>query len=398
MTTAADVAHTQLNFELDDDTKLIAATIRERCAAFDESYWAKCDAESRYPAEFVDAMANGEWLGFTVPEEFGGGGQGHVRAAVMLHEIAASGAGLNGCVPVHMTMFAMESIVRFGSPELKADVLPRVCSGALKTCFAVTEPDTGSDTSRTKTRATETADGWKVSGQKMWITLSNTADSAVLLARTAPATESDRFCGLSLFFADFDSDHVKVVPTPKYPHNAAVSCEVFFDGLPVPRARLIGQEGEGFRHLLASLNSERVLMAAEMVGIGHAAIRRGVAYAQEREVFGRKIGANQAVSHPLARANAHLSAAWLSTIQAAWRLDRGLPCGAEANEAKFLAADAAYEAADAAMQTLGGMSAAKEYHVERYFREARLCRIAPISQEMTLNFLAQRVLKLPRSY
>ncbi|HWI71031.1 MAG TPA: acyl-CoA dehydrogenase family protein [Baekduia sp.] len=388
----------ELNFELDDTTKAITEAVRDRCAAFDESYWEQCDAKSRFPEEFVASMAEGGFLGFTVPEEYGGGGQGHVAAAAMLREISASGACLNGCVPVHMTMFAVEPIVRFGSDEMKQRFLPQICEGKLQLCFAVTEPDTGSDTSRIKTAAKATPDGWSVSGQKVWITLAHIADAAILLARTGPAPESDRFGGLSLFLADLDGEHTTAKPTPKLPHNAAVSCELFLDDLPVDRDRLIGEEGRGFRHILPGLNSERVLMAAEMVGIGQAALRRGSDYARERVVFGRAVGANQAISHPLARASAMVSSAWLATLEAAWRLDRGLPCGAQANSAKFLAAEAAYAAADAALQAHGGMGFGREYHVERYFREARLCRVAPISQEMTLNFLAQQVLELPRSY
>lgn len=395
MTDATDLG---LNFDLDDTTKAIAEAVRERCAAFEESYWERCDAESRFPEEFVAAMAEGGWLGFTVPEEYGGGGQGHVAAAAMLREIAASGACLNGCVPVHMTMFAVEPIVRFGTTEMKERFLPSVCSGELQLCFAVTEPDSGSDTSRLKTRARRAGDGWVVSGQKVWITLAHIADAALLLARTEDAPADDRFGGLSLFLADLDPEHSTAKPTPKLPHNAAVSCELFLDDLPVGRDRLVGEEGKGFRHILPGLNSERVLMAAEMVGIGHVAVRRGADYAREREVFGRRLGANQAIAHPLARANALLSGAWLATLQAAWRLDQGLPCGAEANQAKYLAAEAAYAAADAALQAHGGMGFGREYHVERYFREARLCRVAPVSQEMTLNFLAQTVLNLPRSY
>jgi acyl-CoA dehydrogenase len=389
----------ELNFELDDTTKAITEAVRDRCTAFDESYWEKCDAQSRFPEEFVASMAEGGFLGFTVPEEYGGGGQGHVTAAAMLREISGTGAGLNGCVPVHMTMFAVEPIVRFATEEMKQTFLPAICSGETQLCFAVTEPDMGSDTSQIKTAAKPVGDGsWSVSGQKMWITLAHIADAAVLLARTGPPTAEDRFAGLSLFLADLDRDHVTATPTPKLPHNAAVSCELFLDDLPVGSDRLIGEEGRGFRHILPGLNSERVLMAAEMVGIGEAALRRGSDYARERVVFGRPIGANQAISHPLARARAMVSAAWLATLEAAWRLDRDLPCGAQANAAKYLAAEAGFAAADAALQAHGGMGYGREYHVERYFREARLCRTAPISQEMTLNFIAQRVLDLPRGY
>lgn len=381
----------------DDTTLTIAHAIRELCKDFDDSYWTKCDAEKRYPSEFVQALASGGWLGLTIPSKYGGSGLAHVQAAAVLHEVSASGAGINGCIPLHMPMFATASLLAYGSEELKQEFLPDVCSGKRTICFAVTEPDAGSDTSQVKTKATPTADGWSVSGQKIFITQSLQAQSCVLLARTGPAAKG-RFDGLSLFLLDLDDRYVEKRPIDKMPHNALASCELFFDGLPVPRARLIGEEGRGFYGLLKSLNSERALMAAEIVGLGRAALKRGVEYAQTRQVFGRPIGANQAISHPLARSSAMLSSAWLSVMDAARRIDRSEEAGAAANMAKFLAAEACYQAADSALQAHGGMGFAKEYHVERYFREARLLRTAPISQEMTLNYLSQSVLGLPRSY
>lgn len=381
-----------------DRIDTLVRAVRERCATFNMDYWAACDAEDRYPEEFVDAMAAGGWLGMNIPEEYGGGELDHLTIAGLLREIAASGAGLDGCIPVHMSMFTVEPILSFGSEHLKSTFLPRVASGETKMCFAVSEPNSGSDTSKVQVKARPAQGGWLLSGQKIWITISHVADQAIVLARTGPAPEADRFGGLSLFLADLDPAHVTIRSIPKLAHNAAPSCEVFFDDLPVREDRLIGQEGQGFRHLLAALNSERVLMASEMVGIGEVALRTAVDYAKSRVVFDRPIGANQSISHPLASAHTQLAAAWMFTQNAADRLDRGLPCGAEANGAKFLAAEAAFAAADAALQTLGGMGFAREYHVERWFREARLCRVAPISQEMTLNYLAQTVLGLPRSY
>jgi acyl-CoA dehydrogenase len=381
----------------DETTLSIVNAIRDVCKDFDESYWSKCDEEKRYPSEFVNALASGGWLGLTISSGYGGTELGHVQAAAVLHEVAASGAGINGCIPLHMPMFATASLVEYGSAELKRQFLPGICSGERTICFAVTEPDSGSDTSQVKTRAVAKGDGWSVSGQKIWITQALQAQSCILLARTGPA-KVGRFDGLSLFLADLDDRFVERRPIPKMPHNALASCELFFSDLPIPRDRLIGEEGKGFYHVLKSLNSERTLMAAETVGLGRAALKRGVEYAQARQVFGRPVGANQAISHPLARASAMLSASWLCVMHAACRIDQGQDAGAASNMAKYLSAEACYAAADAALQSHGGMGFAKEYHVERYFREARLLRTAPISQEMTLNYIAQTVLGLPRSY
>jgi acyl-CoA dehydrogenase len=381
----------------DETTVSIVNAIHELCRDFDDAYWSDCDEARRYPSDFVRALAAGGWLGMTIDSQYGGTGFGHIQAATVLHEVAASGAGLAGCIPLHMPLFATASLVAYGTERLKQEFLPEICSGELTLCFAVTEPEAGSDTSRIRTRATPTSAGWTVSGQKIFITQALQAQACVLLARTAPAAEG-RFDGLSLFLVDLDGRFVERRPIPKMPHNAIASCEVFFNDLPVPRERLIGEEGRGFYHILKSLNSERTLVSAEMVGLGRAALARGVEYARTREVFGRMIGANQAISHPLARAGALLSSAWLSVLDAARRIDAATEAGAASNTAKYVAAEACYAAADAAIQVHGGMGVAKEYHVERYFREARFFRIAPISQEMTLNYLAQTVLGLPRSY
>ena len=385
-----------LGFEVGEDIDDLVDGISDLCRAFPDEYWAQHDAESAYPQAFVDAVAEGGWLGLTVPEEYGGGGLSYVAGAAVLRAIASSGAGLNGCIPVHMSMFAAAPLVEHGSDVMKKTFLPRIVSGASTLCFMVSEPDTGSDTSRLRTRATASSAGWLGSGQKIWITQALEADLGVLLVRTRES--AGRFDGMSLFLVDMASPAISVRSIPKLPHNALRSCEVFIEDLVIPADRLIGQEGQGFPHVLRGLNSERVLMAAEMVGIGEVALRHAVQYAGEREVFGRPIGANQAISHPLARAEAMLNGAWLSVLQAASTLDRGQSAGAAANRAKYLAAEACWVATDAAMQTYGGMGFAKEAHVERYFREARLLRVAPVSQEMALNYLAQKVLQLPRSY
>jgi acyl-CoA dehydrogenase len=381
------------------DRELIAEGVRAALAEFDDDYWAACDAEHRFPWEMYRRMAEGGWVGIAIPSEFGGGGQGISEAAIVLREIAASGAAMNGCSAVHLTIFGLNPIVRFGNERLRQTFLPRAAAGDLHVAFGVTEPDAGTDTSRVATRAEPDGNGgYVVTGRKIWTSKALESEVVLLLARTAPATAADRFAGLSLFLADLDRRHVDIRPIPKMGRNAVASCEVAYDGLPVEGWRLVGDEGKGFQHLLHGLNPERILLAAESVGIGEAALRRAVAYAKEREVFGRPIGANQAIAHPLAQAHVQLRAAWQMVELAGSRYDAGLPCGEEANSAKYLAAEAAFLAADRAVQTLGGMGYATEYHVERYFREARLQRIAPVSQEMTLNFIAQNVLGLPRSY
>jgi acyl-CoA dehydrogenase len=383
----------------DPDHELVAEGVRRVCAEFDDAYWATCDADHRFPWEHYRRMAEGGWVGIAIPEEYGGGGRGIAEAAIVLREVAASGAAMNGCSAIHLTVFGLNPVVRFGNDRLRSTFLPRAAAGDLHVAFGVTEPDAGTDTSRIATRAEPDGHGgWIVTGRKIWTSKALESELVLLLARTGPPTATDRFAGLSLFLADLDRDFVEIAPIPKMGRNAVASCEVVYDGLPVEGWRLVGEEGRGFQYLLHGLNPERILLAAESVGIGDVAVRRAVAYACEREVFGRPIGSNQAIAHPLAQAHVQLQAAWRMVQDAAWRYDHDLPCGEQANSAKYLAAEAAFLAADRAVQTLGGMGYATEYHVERYFREARLQRIAPVSQEMTLNYIAQQVLGLPRSY
>jgi acyl-CoA dehydrogenase len=383
--------------ELDDELTTMAATLRATLAPFDEGYWARCDAEERYPAEYVASMAEGGWLGMTIPEELGGAGQSHVATAVALHEIAASGAGLVGCIPIHMALFATTPLVRNGSNQLKKAVLPKICSGETVLCFAVTEINTGNDMSKIMTRARQVDSEWIISGQKIWVTQAAQANAAILLARTR-AAGAVRTGGLSLFFVPLDHKDVRRIPMRKNVHNAIGCSEVHFDELAIPHGYLIGQEGQGFEHILFALNSERVLAAAEGVGLGRAVLHRAVDYANERESLGHPISSYQAISHPLARASAMLSGAWLATLNGANQIDRGLEAGAAANEAIFLSSDACYRAADAAMQTFGGMAFSCDQSIERFYREARLFRVGPVSQEMTLNYLARSVLGLTRSY
>lgn len=381
----------------DPDHEVIREAIAQRCAAFDDEYWSACEIEHRFPWEFYRAMAEDGWVGMSLPAEYGGGGKGVAEAAILMRTVAASGAAMNGCSALHLTVFGLQPIIKYGSPELKERFLPRAAAGDLHVAFGVTEPDAGTDTSRIATRAVRDGDGWRISGQKIWTSKALESEVVLLLARTED-NPAQRFGGLSLFLADLDPAHVSIRPIPKLGRNAVASCETFYDELPVPGDRLVGEQGRGFQQILSGLNPERILIAAEAIGIGEAALRRAVDYACEREVFGRPIGANQALSHPLAQAHAQLQAAWRLTEEAAWRYDHDLDCGEQANTAKYLAAEAGFFAADRALQTLGGLGYATEYHVERYWREARLMRLAPVSQEMTLNYLAQNVLGLPRSY
>ena len=387
-----------MDFTDSEDQQLIAEGVRTVCKAFPDEYWSACDQEHRFPWEFYKAMADGGWVGIAIPEEYGGGGRGITEAAILMREVAASGAAMNGCTALHLTVFGLQPVVKFGNERLKQTFLPRAAAGDLHVAFGVTEPNAGTDTSRIATKAVRDGDIWRISGQKIWTSKALESEVVLLLVRTAEATAADRFGGLTLFLADLDPKHVTIRPISKTGRNAVATCETFYDDLPVEDWRMVGQEGNGFHHILSGLNPERVLIAAEGIGIGDAALRRAVTYAKQREVFGRPIGANQALSHPLADSYARLRAAWQMTMMAAWRYDNALSCGEEANIAKYLAAEAGYEAADRAMQTHGGLGYATEYHVERYWREARIMRIAPVSQEMTLNYVAQNILGLPRSY
>jgi acyl-CoA dehydrogenase len=381
---------------VDEDLQEIADAIRTVCARFDDDYWSSCDADHRFPWEFYELMASGGWVCIAMPEAYGGGGRGITEAAVVLREVAASGAVMNGCSAIHLTIFGLNPVVKFGGDRLKDAFLPRACAGDLHVAFGVTEPDAGTDTAKITTRAVPDGDGnYLIRGRKIWTSKALESEVVLLLARTGPG---EGLAGLSLFLADLDRRYVDIRPIPKMGRNAVASCEVAYDGLPVEGWRRIGEEGKGWRYLLHGLNPERILLSSESIGIGMAALRRAVDYAKQRVVFDQPIGANQAIAHPLAQAHVQLTAAWEMTLLAARRYDAGLECGEAANSAKFLAAEAGWLAADRAVQTLGGMGYATEYHVERYFREARLQRIAPVSQEMTLNYIAQHVLGLPRGY
>ena len=388
-----------MDFAANPDHEAIREGVRRVCADFPDEYWTEKDANHEFPWDFHDALAAGGWIGIATPTEFGGGGMGITEASIVLEEIAASGAAMNGCSAIHLSVFGMEPVRRHGSPELAAEVLPRVAAGELHVAFGVTEPDAGTDTTRIRTRAERDGDEYVVTGAKVWTTKAPYCDMCLLLVRTTPLEDVEsRTDGISLFLVDLDDPAVDITPIPKVGRNAVVSCEVRYDGLRVPVSRRIGDEGEGFRYILDGLNPERILIAAEAVGIGRAALRRATDYANDRVIFDRPIGQNQGIAFPLAEAHMKLAAAEVMVRRAGWLYDHDEPCAEAANTAKYLAAEAGFFAADRAMQTHGGFGYASEYHVERYWREARLMKIAPVSQEMVLNFVANKVLGLPRSY
>jgi acyl-CoA dehydrogenase len=382
-----------------DDLELIREAVATVCARFDDAYWSACDREHRFPREFYDAMADGGWIGIAIPEQYGGGGRGVREAAVVLEEVAASGACMNGASAIHLSIFGMHPVVLHGSEAMRRQYLPPVANGQLHIAFGVTEPDAGTDTTKITTRAIRDGDHYVINGRKVWTSKSLEADRILLLTRTTPLADVDRpHHGMTLFLVDRHAPGVGVTPIPKMGRNAIASCETTYDDVLVPATDRVGDEGAGFRYLLDGLNAERILVAAEALGIGRAALRTAVRYASERVVFDRPIGKNQGIAFPLAHAHAQLRAASLMIDKAGMRIDAGMPCGEEANLAKYLAAEAGFFAADRAVQTLGGFGYATEYHVERYFREARLPRIAPISQELVLAYVAEHVLGLPRSH
>jgi acyl-CoA dehydrogenase len=373
--------------------------VRQICADFSDEYWRERELRHEFPWEFYRAFADGGWVGIAIPVEYGGGGAGITEASIMLEEIAASGACLNGCSSIHLSIFGMNPVAKHGSDAMKQKYLPRIATGDLHVSFGVTEPDAGTDTTNISTRAEKVAGGWRIHGRKIWNSKGDIAEKCLLLARTQPRSQgTKRTEGMSLFLVDMQVPEVTIRPIPKLGRNAVTSCEVAFDNAFVSDADLVGEEGRGFAYLLDGLIPERILLAGEALGIGRAAMRRGVTYARERVVFGREIGRNQGISFPLAEIHIRLRAAELMIREASFRYDNGMDCGTEANAAKYLAADAGYSAADQVMQTLGGFGYAVEYDVERYWREARLLRIAPVSQEMILNYVAERTIGLPRSY
>jgi acyl-CoA dehydrogenase len=387
-----------MDFRLTPEQEQIRDAIDKVCAPFDADYWLHKDRVGGFPDDFHRALAESGWLGIAMPEEYGGAGLGISEAALMMHTISATGAGLSGASAVHMNIFGLHPVVVFGTDEQKRRWLPPLIEGRDRACFGVTEPNTGLNTLKLKTRAVRQGDQYVVHGQKVWISTAQVANKILLLARTTPVEECKGTEGLSLFYTDLDRATIEVREIEKLGRKCVDSNQVFIDGLRIPVEDRVGEEGKGFSYILHGLNPERILIASEAVGLGRAALRRAALYAGEREVFGRPIGQNQGVQHPLAKSWMELEAAHLMVQKAAWLYDQGLPCAAEANSAKYLAAEACYGACENAIFTHGGMGYAKEYHVERYLREAWIPRLAPVSPQLILCFIAEKVLGLPKSY
>jgi acyl-CoA dehydrogenase len=386
-----------MNFAFTETQEQLRIAVGRICEGFDDDYWLQRDRDGGFPHDFHRAFAQAGWLGIAMPEQYGGAGLGITEAALMMRAVAESGAGFSGASALHMNIFGLHPVVVFGTEEQKRRMLPPLIAGDHKACFAVTEPDAGLDTLNLKTRAVRRSDHYAVSGQKIWISTAQVANKVLLLARTTPAEEvKKRTHGLTLFYTDLDRRHVEVREIDKMGRKAVDSNQLFFDEMPVPLENRIGEEGRGFDYILHGMNPERILVGAEAVGL--AALARATRYAKERVVFGRPIGKNQAIQHPLARHWMELEAAWLMVVRAAALYDAGAPCGAEANAAKYLAAEAALGACQTAVTTHGGMGYAREYHVERYLREAMIARLAPVTAEMILNYIGEKVLALPRSY
>jgi acyl-CoA dehydrogenase len=388
-----------MNFQFSDEQRAIRDAIAKLCAGFSADYWLDCDNTGKYPQEFVDAITKDGWLGIAMPEAYGGAGLGITEATLMLQTVSESGAGLSGCSAIHLNIFGLNPVVVFGTEEQKQRWLPPLIRGEETACFGVTEPNAGLDTTSLDCRAERTANGYLIHGQKHWTSNAQRAKKVLLLARTTPKDQVKRKTeGLSLFYTDLDRRHVEVREIPKMGRKAVDSNAVFYDGLPVPKEDLIGEEGKGFHYILHGINPERILLAGEAIGLGRVALARAVAYAKDRRVFGRAIGQNQGIAHPLAKCWAELQAAELMAYKAASLYDQGQECGAEANAAKYLCAEAGFHACETAVMTHGGMGYAKEYHVERYLREVIITRLAPVSREMILNFVSEKVLGLPRSF
>ena len=388
-----------MDFELSETQQAVEAAIEKICAPFDDDFWLARDGDARFPHEFHRAVAEGGWLGICIPEEYGGAGLGVSEAAVMMGTIAASGGGQSAASAVHMNIFGLNPVVVFGTAEQKARMLPPLVRGDHKACFAVTEPDAGLETARITTRAVREGGHYVVSGAKVWISTAQVADKMLLLARTTPYEAAAKPTqGMSLFYTDLDRSRVEVRAIDKMGRACVDSNQVFIDGLRVPVEDRIGEEGRGFEYILHGMNPERILIASEAVGLGRAALARATRYARERVVFGRPIGQNQAIQHPLARNWMALEAAELMVMKAASLYDAGRPCGAEANAAKYLAGEAGFDACQQAVMTHGGYGYAREYHVERYLREVMIARLAPVSPQLVLCYIAERVLGLPKSY
>jgi len=388
-----------LDFGLSEEQEMIRTQVRQIADSFDLEYWREHDKTKEYPQDFLDAFAQAGWLGIAIPEEYGGSGLGILEACLLLHEICASGAGTSGASPVHFSIFPPMPIIKYGTEEQKQKFLPKIATGEMTLGFGVTEPDAGTDTTRITTSAVRDGDDYIINGKKVWMSNIQHADRTLILVRTEPYEAVEKkTLGMSLFLMDLKSEGITIREIEKLGRHSVDSNELFMDNVRVPAADLIGEEGKGFYHLISGLNPERLLVAAEAVGIGRAGLGLGLKYAKERVVFGRPIGKNQGIQFPLAEAYTKLELAYLMMLKGAWMFDNDQPCGEEANIAKIRAADAGFEACDVALQVHGGMGYAKEYHIERLWREVRLYKLAPVSQEMALNYVGEHVLGLPKSY
>ncbi|MGD0074760.1 MAG: acyl-CoA dehydrogenase family protein [Candidatus Binataceae bacterium] len=388
-----------MDFSFSPEQEAIRENIFKICAKFGDDYWLKKDAEGGFPKDFHAAIAREGWLGIAMPQEYGGAGLGVTEASIMMQAVAESGAGFSGASALHMNIFGLNPVVVFGTPEQCRRMLPPLIRGEEKACFAVTEPNAGLDTTHIQTRVKREGDFYVMNGQKVWISTAQVADRMLILTRSTPLEEvSKPTKGMTLFYTKLDRSKVEVREIHKMGRAAVDSNQVFIDGLRVPVEDRIGEEGEGFSYILHGINPERILLGAEAVGLGRVALKRAANYAKERVVFGRPIGKNQGIQHPLALCWMNLEAANLMAFNAATLYDTGKPCGAEANAAKYLAAEAAFKACETAIFTHGGNGYAKEFHVERYFRESMIPRIAPVSPQMIMCFIAERVLGLPKSY
>jgi acyl-CoA dehydrogenase len=388
-----------MDFSVSEERTQILDAVDALLKDFPDDYWADKDQKHEFPWEFYHAFANAGYLGMAIPEEYGGAGLTLTDAALVLQRVSSGGGCHAAATAVHVSIFGMTPVVKFGSEEMKRKYLPPLVKGDLHVCFGVTEPDAGTDTTRIKTTAVRDGDHYVVNGKKVWTSKALESSKCLLLTRTTPLDQCRKKTdGMTLFLVDLDPEHVQIRPIPKMGREAVQSCEVFYDNLRVPVSDRVGEEGRGFHYLLDGLNAERIVVALEAVGAGRQALRRATQYAKERNVFGRPIGMNQGVQFPLADSLAKLEAAELVALKAAWQYDNDLPCGDMANIAKYLATEAAFEACDRAVQTHGGYGYAKEYHVERYFRETRVWRIAPLAQNFVLAYIAEKMLGLPRSY
>jgi len=388
-----------MDFSFSDEQLHIKEAIEKICQPLDEHYWLKRDNEGGFPHELHQALARDGWLGICIPQEYGGSGLGITEATIMMQTISESGAGMSGASSVHMNIFGLNPVVQFGSEAQKQRMLPPLIAGQEKSCFAVTEPNTGLNTTQLKVKAERQGDHYLMSGTKVWISTAQVADKMLILARTTPLEEcTSHTDGLSLFYTDLDRRYVTAREIPKMGRKAVDSNELFIDGLRVPVEDRIGEEGRGFHYIMHGMNAERILIAAEAVGLGRVALKRATQYAKDRVVFNRPIGMNQAIQHPLAANWMELEAANLMVYNAASLFDQGKPCGAQANAAKYLAGEAGFNACQQAVMTHGGFGYAKEYHVERYLREVLIARIAPVSPQLVLCYIAERVLGLPKSY